>query len=409
MSHWIDITAMVLAGLLLVPVLVLCVECLAALLSPRRHMTNPIIPRPTLVILIPAHNEEVSLPMTLRSVAAQVLPHDRIIVVVDNCTDNTANVARDNGAIAIERQDASRRGKGFALDRGIRELESDPPAAVVMIDADCRLAEGALDALATQAIRTGQPAQAAYIMDCPRDAGQRAGISALAFIVKNVVRPLGLRQLHLPCLLTGTGMAFPWEVIRDAPLASGNIVEDMQLGLDLAIAGHAPRACPEALVVGTIEKQSAVAYTQRKRWEHGHLATLLVNAPRLAISAIRQLSPRLFALCLEVAVPPVALLVLLLLGGLICAIGWASFGGSTLPAIMLICGSVLLFISLFSAWARFARHVVPLRSLLAIPLYVAWKMPLYFAFLIRRQKQWVRTFRRNDPASASCVLKTHSA
>jgi cellulose synthase/poly-beta-1,6-N-acetylglucosamine synthase-like glycosyltransferase len=69
-------------------------------------------------------------------------------------------------------------------------------------------------------------------------------ISALAFLVKNLVRPSGLKQLGFPSLLTGTGMAFPWSIIRSVSLASGNIVEDMHMSLDLAIAGHPTLFCP---------------------------------------------------------------------------------------------------------------------------------------------------------------------
>ena len=57
--------------------------------------------------------------------------------------------------------------------------------------------------------------------------------------MKNWVRPLGLSNLNLPCQLMGTGMAFPWELIRSANLASGSIVEDTKLGLELA-SGRTP-------------------------------------------------------------------------------------------------------------------------------------------------------------------------
>src|SRR5205085_11222499 len=115
-----------------------------------------------------------------------------------------------------------------------------PAAVVVVIDADCRVADGSLDRLVSDAAATGRPVQAAYTLDPPPGADVRAQLSAYAFRFKNVVRPLGLRRLGLPCLLTGSGMAVPWAILRNAPLASGNIVEDMRLGIDLALAGHPP-------------------------------------------------------------------------------------------------------------------------------------------------------------------------
>jgi len=83
-----------------------------------------------------------------------------------------------------------------------------------------------------------------YDMEQPPNPTPKDSISALAFLVKNLVRPSGLKQLGFPSLLTGIGMAFPWSIIRSVSLASDNIVEDMQMSLDLAIAGHPTVFCP---------------------------------------------------------------------------------------------------------------------------------------------------------------------
>src|SRR5438067_1718063 len=86
------------------------------------------------------------------------------------------------------------------------------PLAVLVVDADCRLGEGALTRLVCDAARTGRPVQAEYVLEVPAGAGWRGQVSAFAFLVKNVVRPRGLARLGAPCLLTGTGMAFPWPI-----------------------------------------------------------------------------------------------------------------------------------------------------------------------------------------------------
>ncbi|HZZ42250.1 MAG TPA: glycosyltransferase, partial [Tepidisphaeraceae bacterium] len=125
MPHWIDIPAYTLAVIVSIPIAVLCLECLAALFS-RRPTNNPDTKsRPPLAILIPAHNEQTGLPATLTSITPQLLPHDRILVVADNCTDATADVARQfPQTTVLERQDPLHRGKGNALDHGIRHLDS---------------------------------------------------------------------------------------------------------------------------------------------------------------------------------------------------------------------------------------------------------------------------------------------
>jgi hypothetical protein len=83
-----------------------------------------------------------------------------------------------------------------------------------------------------------------YNMELPPNPTPKDSISALAFLVKHLVRPSGLKQLGFPSLLTGTGLAFPWLIIRSVSLASRNIVEDMQMSLDLAIAGLPTVFCP---------------------------------------------------------------------------------------------------------------------------------------------------------------------
>ena len=68
-------------------------------------------------------------------------------MVADNCTDDTAAIARAAGAEVIERQNATLRGKGYALDAGIRHLTANPPAVVIIVDADCLVAGGTIDLL----------------------------------------------------------------------------------------------------------------------------------------------------------------------------------------------------------------------------------------------------------------------
>ena len=81
----------------------------------------------------------------------------------------------------------------------------------------------------------------------------------------NQFRPLGLARLGGPCPLFGAGMAFPWEIISTAPLATGNIVEDMALVLDLAAKGGAPLLCTEASIDDTLPRARTAATTQRPR------------------------------------------------------------------------------------------------------------------------------------------------
>jgi cellulose synthase/poly-beta-1,6-N-acetylglucosamine synthase-like glycosyltransferase len=391
------------ATLILVPMAVLVVESLAALFPGKAGQDpEPETARPLCAVLVPAHDEEAGIGVTVAALLPQLRPGDRLVVVADNCSDRTAELARSLGATAVERNDPARRGKGFALDFGVRSLAVAPPEVVVIVDADCRVSDGVLNRLVREAQETQRPVQAAYVMDVPPGGGPRSRLSAFAFLFKNVVRPLGLDRLGLPCLLTGTGMAFPWPILRDADLASGNIVEDMKLGVDLALAGHPPKFCPAAQVSGELPTGRLAASKQRTRWEHGHLQTLLTQVPRLARAALC-LAPlaarggghrlRLLGLALELSVPPLSILFLLwAVAGAVAACWWA-LGGPLLPAALLAGGGLAVVLAIFAAWLRFGRERLPLTSLLAAPFYVLGKLPIYLAFLFRRERAWVRTDR----------------
>jgi cellulose synthase/poly-beta-1,6-N-acetylglucosamine synthase-like glycosyltransferase len=263
LGDWLLLAA---AGIVAIPFLVLSLEALASLLPIRKRQVNAT--RPRCAVLIPAHDEETGIASTVRNVQSQLASGDRIVVVADNCSDQTAKVARIVGAEVIERSDPVKRGKGFALDYGVNHLTADPPEIVVVVDADCHLAEGALDAIVRQAASSSRPAQGIYLIGTGREADPRRRLSAFAVVLKNQIRPLGLDRLGFPCLLTGTGMAFPWAVIRAANIGTGNIVEDMKLGVDLALAGHAPELCPTAQLSGAAAPDSTTTIKQRTRWEH---------------------------------------------------------------------------------------------------------------------------------------------
>src|SRR5262249_52158688 len=157
-------------------------------------------------------------------------------------------VASTAGAEALERKEFTRVGKGYALDYALRHLALDPPATVICIDADCRLSEGTIDRLARTCQATQRPVQALDLMTAPEGSPINFRVGGFAMGVKNLVRPLGLSALGLPCQLMGTGMAFPWKLIHSVSLASDALVEDIKLGLELAQIGSPPLFCPFACV-----------------------------------------------------------------------------------------------------------------------------------------------------------------
>jgi cellulose synthase/poly-beta-1,6-N-acetylglucosamine synthase-like glycosyltransferase len=192
----------------------------------------------------------------------------------------------------------------------------------------------------------------------------------------------------------GTGMAFPWEVIRTADLASAQIVEDLKLGLDLTFAGHPPVFCPSARVSSEFASSVKGAGSQRQRWEQGHLELILKAAPRLLVNAITRRDWNLLAITLDLAVPPLSLLGMLVLGTFVLALLEARFGTS-FGALAISSASLLAFtIATVLAWLKCGRDVVPLGALLLIPSYAFKKANLYCQFIFGKiDSDWIRTDR----------------
>lgn len=369
---------------LAVPTLFLLLETLAAL--------GPLPPAPagegarTVAVLVPAHDEERTLSATLASLQPQLGPADRLLVVADNCTDATAAVARAAGAAVVERRDLARRGKSYALAAGVAALAADPPELVIVVDADCRVEPGALAAL--RIAGRERPAQAVYVMQTPPHAGDAMRLAEALFAVRNVARPLGLSRLGLPCLLFGSGMALPWSCLSRVRLDSGSVVEDVQLAIDLALAGHPPRFCPAARVVSDLPGSAEAAALQRARWTFGTLRTL-AWVPRLLRAGLRQ--PPLLGLALELWVPPLALLfplwALLCVGALLQAL----LGDGAAPLWLALGGTATASLAVGLGWWRVSR--VPGRVLWTAPRQLLTAAVQALRALFRRRQDWNRTRR----------------
>lgn len=384
---------------LLIPVTVLTTEIMFALDFDGESVAPETGERGRLAVLVPAHDEASIIASTLRSVIPHLTPDDRLLVVADNCSDDTATIATNEGAEVIVRSDALRRGKGYALDCGVRHLERDPrgaPEIVVIIDADCQVGEGAIDRLARMCARTGRSIQAMYLMHSADEAGIRMRIAEFAWAIKNKVRPLGLHRLGLSCQLMGTGMAFPWACISTANLASGHIVEDLQLGVDLALAGTPPLFCPHALVSSHFPSSEQGIASQRVRWEHGYLGVILAEAGRLFAVSFKTMNGTLLMFALDLSVPPIALLVLLL------TVLWSVSAVVYLtmhlraPIIFSSIALLLLAVGIGLAWRKYGRHILSPGDLARTLMYALRKIPLYARFLGRRQSEWVRSKRDKD-------------
>lgn len=385
------------ALVLLLPATVLLAECLAAEPSPaRRGRRLGVVPAgapPRVVVVVPAHDEAAVIAPTVTALRAELGPHDRLLVIADNCHDETARLAAQAGATVLERHDPARRGKGNAMAFAVQALRGAPPDVVVFVDADCRLAPGSVTALADAALSSGCPAQARNTVLPPAGAGPLSALSAFAFLVKNVVRASGGQRLGVPCPLMGTGMAFTWPLLARAPLCTDSLTEDLRLGIDLAITGHPARYCPSAEVTSPLPTKGRARNEQRRRWEFGHLTTVRERLARILRVASHRHDRALWRLALDICVPPLSLLALATGSVLGLSLLAGALGGSWLPAGLAAVATACLGVAIGSAWARHGRSTLPLATLLLAPCYVLAKVPMYVGLTRRQPSTWVRTER----------------
>jgi len=347
-----------------------------------------------LAVVIPAHNEALLIAETVRAAREQIGPTTRLLVIADNCSDATAELARSAGAVVVEREDPSHRGKGFALACARDCLSAEPPDAVFVLDADCRIANGNLQQSANHAAAVREPIQYANLLSASRDAPSLVLVSNFAMFIKNLVRARGLYRLGGGITLFGTGMMIPWRVFLRLDLATSEAVEDLGMALSLALSGTKVHF-DEHLTVISAAAQLADSLGQRRRWEHGFIAHSVRTAlPLVRLGFVRR-SRHLTALGAHMLVPPLALLFLIGAVALVPAVT-AVFYGQPGPAAVLLTAFVLAIAATGAAWTMHGRAALPLRALLRAPFYVLWKIPFYVGLLSARERQWTRTRRANE-------------
>jgi len=351
-------------------------------------------PRGRIGVVIPAHNERDIVAATVAAVRAELRDVDRIIVVADNCDDDTAALARPAGADAIERKDKSKCGKGYALQFGVDHLRQSPPDTVVFIDADCRPSPGSIARIAARADYLQRPVQALYLMQAPEGLGLKDKVSAFAWLLMNRVRMSGLQTLAGATRLTGSGMAFPWALISATPLASGEIVEDLELTIKMIDAGAPPFLDLGAVVTSELARSGAGAITQRARWEHGSLRMAARAAPRLLLKGLKG-DGKSLAMAFDVAIPPLTVFAAILaatlaLGAIAAAFGSAGALKAAALSLTLFAGAVA------TGWLAYGRGVLPPNALKGVGPYLLGKMRVYGEEGRRSARRWTRTDRGGE-------------
>lgn len=362
--------------------------------SNSRRGISPRLRTSTAALLIPAHNEAEAIAETVENARRQLRSGDRILVIADNCSDETAELARSAGAEVVVRVDDEKKGKGFALEAGLTAVtERDAPTVIVVLDADCMFSPGSLDALVDSAASMQVPVQAFYRMGQSRSDDPGVRVAEFAWRIRAELRPSGLSCLGLPCQLMGTGMALPWALIRRSDLGGSHITEDLKLGVALALAGRAPRFCRDATVTSSLPPTENGRRQQRRRWIHGHLSVIAEDVPRLLGRTLQYGDPQALAMAMDLAILPLTGFAILHVLGAIVAGGIFLTSGSSAPLAISVVGCVLFFGSVGAAWIMRGRDLIGWRELSGIARHMAQVVIVLIQFVTGNRSEWVRSQR----------------
>lgn len=368
------------------------------LLSARARPLAALAPKSRFRVIIPAHDEALGIGETVRSVLALDYPRDlfEVTVVADNCSDDTAAVARAAGATVLERRHETERGKGYALHHAFERLPADVGGAVV-IDADTLVSPNLLRAFDARLQAGAGAVQADYAVRNP-DAAWRTRLIAIAFGAFHIVRSRARERLGLSAGLRGNGMCFATRVLAAVPHEAFSIVEDVEYGIRLAEAGVRVAYADEAHVYGEMVSTATAASSQRTRWEGGRLALAKRHAGRLLAAGMRG-NRVLLDLAVDILVPPLSrIAVLSVVGLLISTLAGMVTGGFGLSRALFTFSLSSLALYVFRGWMVSGTGARGLGTLALAPFYVVWKVTLRKKTPAGGNPEWVRTEREGKKA-----------
>lgn len=240
--------------------------------------------------IIPAHNEEAVVGNLVESLKNQDYPKDLydIYVIADNCTDNTAKIAREKGAIVYERFDSEKKTKGYALQWFLQQKiqENAPYDAFFVFDADNIVDKGFIKAMNKKLCQGEDVVQGYRDIKNPTDSWVTAGYAIFYWTMHRFYH-LARYNLGLSPLLNGTGFMVKFDVIKPNGWDTQTLTEDIEFSLKRIIKGRKLGWATDAKVYDEQPLGFKQSWTQRTRWSVGHLQCFKYYIKDLAAGVVR--------------------------------------------------------------------------------------------------------------------------
>ena len=238
-------------------------------------------------VLICARNESAVIGQLLDSLASQTYPQDRydVYVVADNCTDNTAQIARDKGAYVYERFDLDKVGKGYALNFAFDNIKEDKGIrfydGYMIFDADNVLDTHYIEEM-NKTFDQGYQVVTSYRNSKNYDSNWISAGYALWFLRESCYLNGARMECHSSCAISGTGFVVDSEIIeRNNGWKHHLLTEDIEFSVDNASKGIVIGYCSSAILYDEQPVSFAASWKQRLRWSKGFYQVLWHYGKRL--------------------------------------------------------------------------------------------------------------------------------
>ncbi len=239
--------------------------------------------------IIPAHNEEAVVGNLIESLKRQNYNKELydIYVIADNCTDNTAQVAKEAGAIVYERFNSTKKTKGYALDWFLQQKieENAPYDAFFVFDADNIVDSNFIKNMNKKLCQGEEVVQGYRDIKNPTDSWITAGYAIFYWTMHRFYH-LARYNLGLSPLLNGTGFMVRFDVIKpEGGLNTITLTEDIEFSLKRIIKGKRLGWATDAIVYDEQPVGFKQSWSQRSRWTVGHIQCIKEYTKQLAVAA----------------------------------------------------------------------------------------------------------------------------